>query len=106
MKDLQLKNVIFSQTEIILIKKSGNVKISIDDIERMEYVKPTFINYLLVSGLFAGGIFPGYLKIWLNKKVNNSKSYLIKIKYRDVLKMPEFYLQKIDPRNMWGWKHP
>ena len=101
MESLQLKKSIFNPTEIVLLRKKGDIIINIADIKQMEYTKPTFLNYFFASGLFPGGTFPGYLKIWLNKKINKSKSYFMKIKYKDVLKLPEVYLRIIDPSNRW-----
>lgn len=103
MESLQLKKAIFNSTEIVLIRKKGNITINVDDIKRIDYTKPTLLNYFFVSGLFPGGTYPGRLEIYLNKKINKSKSYLVKIKFDEVRKLPDFYIRKIDPTNKWGF---
>lgn len=102
MESLQLKKATLYPTEIVILKKKGNITISINDIMRIDYTKPTFFS-CLIAGLLPDGTFPGYLKIFLSKKNNKSKSYLIKIRFDDVRKLPQFYLKKIDPSNKWGW---
>ncbi len=95
MQILKLKNAIFYSDRIVVLKKSGNKVIDIGAIEKIEYVKPTFLNYLLSSVLF-GGTFPGRLEIYLKsnlftERVHSTKLYVIKIKFKDVLKLPEVY---------------
>ena len=101
MENLKLKKVIFYHDKIILLKKKGDITIDVNNIERVEYVKPVLINYLWASTWF-GGTYPGRLQIYLKEKVDKTKLYLVKIKYKDVLKLPEFYLRKIDPTNKRG----
>ena len=86
MKNLQLKNVTFNQEEIVFVKKSGNIIIRFEDIERIEYVRPRFFNYLL-SVTWFGGTYPSRLQIYLNKKVKKTKLYLVKIKYKEFLNL-------------------
>jgi hypothetical protein len=97
MECLELKKAIFYPTEIALLRKKGDIIIRINDIEWIEYTKPTFLNYFFASGLFPGSTFPGYLNIHLNKKINKSKSYFVKIKNRDFPKLPKVYRKIIDP---------
>ena len=94
-----MKKVKFNSSEFILLRKNVSIVINIDDIEEMEYTRPTFFNYFFASGLFPGGTFPGYLKISLNKKINKSKTYFIKINRKQILQLPKVYLKKIDPTN-------
>lgn len=94
MKTLQLKNAIFEHNKIVLIRKKGNVVIAISDIVRIEYSKPTLFNYLFASTFF-GGTFPGRLQIYLKNKVGKTKLYLVKIKYKDFLMIPNSYSDKI-----------
>lgn len=94
MEELKLKNAIFYSDKIVLLKKQGNIIINNELIERIAYVKPTLLNYLLAS-IWFGGTFPGRLEIYLTQKVGKSKLYLIKIKYADVLKLPEFHVRKL-----------
>lgn len=103
MESMHLKKAIINSNEIILLRKKGDIIISIDNITRIDYTKPTFFS-CLIAGLLPDGTFPGYLKIFLKEKINKSKDYLVKIKHNDVLKLPEFYLRKIDPSNNWGWR--
>jgi hypothetical protein len=96
MESLQLKKVIFSPIEIVLLKKKGNITIGVEDIKRIEYKKPTLINYLLASTWF-GGTYPGRLQVYLREKVGKTKLYLVKIKYKEFLKLPDVYRKIIDP---------
>lgn len=91
----------FNESEIILHKKGGDVVLAVNNIKQMEYVKPTLLNFILAS-IWFGGTFPGRLEIQLFQKVNNTKLYLVKIKFKDVLSLPDIYLQKIDPTNKWN----
>lgn len=102
MNSLQVKKAIFNSTEIVFLRKNGNITVSIEDIERIEYSKPTLINYLLASTWF-GGTYPGRLQIHLNKRVNNTKLYLVKLKHKELSELPEFYIKKVDPTNKWGF---
>ena len=92
---LSLKNAIFFPDKIVLLKKQGKVVIEIDAIERIEYAKPTLLNYILASG----GTFPGRLEIYLKdnlftRKAYYTKLFLIKIKYKDYLQLPEIYRKR------------
>jgi len=99
---LNLKNAIITSNEITIIKKKCNIVVTKNDIRRIDYTKPTFWS-CLIAGLLPDGTFPGYLRIILNKKISKSKTYIIKIKFEDILKLPEVYLKEIDPSNRWGW---
>lgn len=94
METLKLKNAIFYPDKIVIIKKNRNVVIDIGAIKRIEYAKPTLLNYIFASTF--SGTFPGRLEIYLhdNMLTRNkyfTKLYLVRIKYKDYLKLPETY---------------
>jgi len=89
---LSLKNAIFYPDKIVLLKKKGRVIIEIGSIDRIEYAKPTLLNYLFA---FAN-VFPGRLEIHLKndpltKRKHWTLLYLVRIKYKDYLKLPDAY---------------
>ncbi len=95
---LSLKKAIFFPDKIVILKKKSKVIIDINSIERIEYAKPTLLNYIFATVLF-GGICPGRLEIHLKDNIftrhaYHTKLFLIKIKYKDYLKLPEIYSQK------------
>lgn len=101
---MKFKDVDFDKDVIILHKKTENLAIEINNIESIEYVRPTLLNYLL-SGIAPGSsTYPGRLQIRTKMKIGKSKLHLIKIKYKEVLILPSFYLEIIDPANMLKWK--
>ncbi len=92
---LSLKNAIFFPDKIVLLKKKGKVVIEIGSIDRMDYVKPTLLNYIF-SSVWFGGTFPGQLLIYLKndmltKKKHYTTMYYIRIKYKDYLEIPPIY---------------
>ena len=89
MESLELKKAIFYANEIVLLKKKGNITINIDDIERIDYDRPTLWNFIVRAPAL------GYLRIFVKGRKLNA--YYVRIKYQDVLKLPEFYLKKIYP---------
>ena len=95
MEYLELKKATFYPNEIILHEKKGDIAISIDEIEWIDYDKPTLWNFIV------GAPALGYLRIFLKEK--KFKSYYVRIKFSDIPKLPEFYIRKIDPSNRWGW---
>lgn len=101
---MKFKDVDFEKDVIILHKKTDNLAIGINNIESIEYVRPTLLNYLL-SGIAPGSsTYPGRLQIRTKMKIGKSKLHLIKIKYKEVLILPSFYLEIIDPANILKWK--
>ena len=98
MESLRLKKAIFYPTEIVFLRKKGNIAVSIDDIERIEYERPTLLNYILAYG----GTFPGRLEIYLKRKINRTKLYFVRIKNKDIINLPEIYQRKIDPEHWRG----
>lgn len=95
---LSLKNAVFFPNKIVLIKKRRNVILEIGAIDRIEYVKPTVLNYIFASVWF-GGTFPGRLEIYLKdniltRKAYHTKLFLVRIKYKDYLKLPETYRKR------------
>lgn len=94
---MKFKEVYFDNDKIVLRKNSGDVVIGLNEIERIEYVKPTILNYLL-SGIAPGSTtFPGRLQIRTKVKIGRSKLHLVKIKHKEVVKLPKEILDIIDP---------
>lgn len=89
MESLELKKAIFYPTEIILMHKKGNVTIKVEDIDHIIYTKRTLITMFL-------GTPSKLLTVFLNKKINNKKSYNLIIEYKDVLKLQDFFQKRID----------
>ena len=92
-----LKNANFFHDKIEIIKKKGKVVIDRGAIEFIKYKKPTLLNYLLASVWF-GGTFPGRLEIYIKDNMFTRKAYytrlfLIRIKYKDYMQLPEIYHQ-------------
>ncbi|MCI8988808.1 MAG: hypothetical protein HFK05_03530 [Clostridia bacterium] len=99
---LSLKNAIFFPDKIVLFKKKGKVVIEIGSIDRIEYAKPSLLNYIFASVWF-GGTFPGRLEIYLKndpltKRKHWTLLYLIRIKFKDYLKIPPVYRTRFNLR--------
>lgn len=101
---MKFKDVDFEKDVIILHKKIENLAIGINNIESIEYVRPTLLNYLLSGIAHGSSTYPGRLQIRTKIKIGKSKLHLIKIKYKELLILPSFYLEIIDPANMLKWK--
>ena len=98
---LSLNNAIFFPNQIILLKKKGKVIIDIGAIREIRYEKPTLLNYLFASPLLGGGTFPGRLEIYLNdnpltRRKYSTRLYLIRISYKDYLRLPDIYKQRFN----------
>lgn len=91
--DLELKNAIYTSKEIIIKRKKENIIIPLSDIKEMEYVKKKLLNYILGGGIVAP---PGWLRIIYEDKNFRRKFYVLKIRYDDLLKIPQEILSKID----------
>lgn len=90
MSSLKLKKAIFTSDDVTIIRKNSSFTINVDDIKRIEYAKPNLLNYLLASTWF-GGTYPGRLQIHLHKKIGKTRLYLVKMKYKEFLALPEIY---------------
>ncbi|MCH5163318.1 MAG: hypothetical protein J1G38_07545 [Clostridiales bacterium] len=98
-KRSRYSKVIFYDDEIILYKKEVEIKIPIECIDHIEYAKPSLLNYILAIPCYFGGTYPGRLEIYLNKKIQNRKLYIIKIKYDEIWKLPKIFRIKIGVSN-------
>lgn len=94
---MKFKEVDFENDKIVLYKKSGDVVIKLNEIERIEYVKPTILNYLLCAIAPGSTTFPVRLEIRTKVKIGRSKLHLVKIKHKEVVKLPKEILDIIDP---------
>lgn len=92
MEKIEFKNATFYPNAIVLMKY-GNLRIDIADIDHIIYKKPTLLNYLLV---YLSGSAPGYMQIHLRKKVCGTDFYQVKLKYKEVMRLEDFFQKKID----------
>ena len=93
MKSLQTKKANFTEKEIVIFKKKGDIIIDVNNIRHIEYKNPNFFNCLLSSLVF-DGLHPGYMRIFLSKKKGRIHCYVIKIKYKEFLELPKIYREK------------
>ncbi|MBD5132216.1 MAG: hypothetical protein HDT28_06510 [Clostridiales bacterium] len=102
-KKLGYPKTVFYEEGIVLTYKDGHeVTIRASEIDRIEYVKPSLLSYIMASPLF-GGTYPGRMEIRmfgnycnsLLNRVSNTSLYLIKISYKEIFKLPEIYKQKM-----------
>lgn len=91
MESLEIKNAKFTQTGITLLKRKKEVFIPIEIIDSLDYTKFNFFNLLCDTG------YPGYLRINLIEKIDNVKTYLIRVKYSDFKKLPDKYKELLIP---------
>jgi hypothetical protein len=87
MNELKLKSAIIYPNKIVLLKKKGNIIIHTEDIVSIDYDKPTLWNFIVRAPAI------GYLRVFIKDKP--LKAYYIKMKYQDVVRLPEFYRKKI-----------
>lgn len=85
---LVLRDAIFFD-DYILIRNCDNIILTKGDILFIDYYKPSLLNWLLASGICT----PGYLRIEAKVKLEEEKKpkrkvYYIKIKYKEVFKLP------------------
>lgn len=92
---LKTGEAIFFSNRVQLIS-FGYMIIDIEDIDHLEYVKPTLINYLLVAaGFGASGPGPAVLCLYLNKKIGGTTLYSFRMKAKEVAKLPQEFLDKL-----------
>ena len=98
---MKFKNVEFNSNKIVLHKKNEDLIINRNEIQGIEYVKPTLFNYLL-SGIAPGSsTYPGRLQIRTKEKIGNTKLHLVRIRFIEVLTLPDWCLKFIDPANLF-----
>ena len=90
MEIIRLKKAIIFDDKIVLLRKKGEVVINIEDIDKMEYVRLTVLNYLAALPFFDGWGF-NKLYICMKKKAEYAKLYTIKMKYKEVVKLVPAY---------------
>lgn len=93
----------FYEDYIVFNYKDGReIAIKANEIDRIDYVKPSLRGYLKAS-VWLGGTFPGRMEIYLSDCLNSSllnypskkKLYLVKISYKDIIKLPNIYKEKM-----------
>lgn len=94
---------VFYDDGIVFFYKDGReITVKADEIERIEYVKPSLWSYIGAS-VFFGGTFPGRMEIYLSERMggslfnraSDSVMYIVKIAYKDIFKLPEFFKTKM-----------
>ena len=93
-KTLDLKNAKYNSKEIIIKRKKENIIISLNNIKKLFYAKPTFWNYIFLTA--GSAKITGLLYIECKEKINKRLNFVLKIKYNDVLKLPKEILSIID----------
>ncbi len=100
------RTVFYDDGVVFYYKDGREIAVKASDIERIDYVKPSFWNYIKASYLF-GGTYPGRMEIRLSysvgssllNSVSNSKGYLVKISYNDIFKLPDIFKEKMGLEN-------
>ena len=93
MEILKLKKAIIYADRIVLLRKSGNIDISINNIDHINYTKPTFFNQLYPFSL---GSTPRLFEIFLRVSIDNKNRYALTIKYKDFCKLRNYFGNKIE----------
>lgn len=101
---MKFKDVVFEKDRIVFHKKSGDVVIRLNEIKSIEYAKPSIFNYLLSAISHGASTFPGRLEIRTKVKISKSKLHLVTIKFEEVLMLPNYLLEVIDPYDNFKWK--
>lgn len=86
---------VFYDEYIKVLKKHKEIIIPIEAIDFIEYSKPTLLNYIFSIPCWFGGVSPGCLELHLNRKIEGTRLYIIKIKYSELCNLPKFYKVKI-----------
>lgn len=94
------KAIIYEE-KVVIFKKNKEIEIPIEEIERIDYAKPTLINYLFSIPCWFGGICPGRLEIYLKKKIDKTRLYILKIRQNEIPKLPKFFKVAIGYINRW-----
>ena len=82
---LELEKVIFTNNNIVVKTRKGDVVIEYDNIKEGSYNKKNFFNYLTMAGALYP---PGWLFIKFKKKIGRRSSIAFKIEHEDLLKLP------------------
>ena len=93
---MNFKEVDFDNDKIVFHKKSGDVVIRLNEIKSIKYAKPSIFNYLICAIGQAASTFPGRLEIRTKVKIGKSKLHLVKIKHKEVVKLPKEIIDIID----------
>ena len=91
---MKIKNAEFHNNRIILYKNKKDIEIFVDNIKDIIYYRPSFWGFI---SAYISWNTPGILQIHLIDKVENKKSYILRIKYEDVKKLPKNIKEKIGP---------
>lgn len=96
------RTVFYDDSVVFYYKDGREIGVEVSDIERIDYVKPSFWNYIKASFLF-GGTYPGRMEIRLSdsmgnsllNSVNTTRLYLVKISYNNIFKLPDIFKEKM-----------
>ena len=113
-KKVEFKKVIFTDCQIIIKKRKQNIVIPLNKIDKLLYAKPSIRNYF---SLCYSPWTVGVLYICVKEKMNvgngiwqifkDKKKICIHIKYDDLKKNPENFLEKVkfyDSNDALLWK--
>lgn len=92
---MKIKNADFQNDQIILHKKKKDIYINVDNIKHIIYYRPNFWGFI---SAYISWSTPGFMEIYLFEKVQGKKAYVLRIKYNDVLKLPQKIKTKIGPK--------
>ena len=92
------KSVLFEDDQIVLIKRKKQIIIKKEMIEEIKYAKFTIANCLALIGDWRS---PGVLYIILKKNVNKHKDYAFIISFKNLLKIPKLWFDKIIFKEKW-----
>ncbi|MCL2061432.1 MAG: hypothetical protein FWH03_02275 [Firmicutes bacterium] len=95
MDSLQIKKAIFSLTEITLLRKKESIIIDVDNISWIDYRKPNLLNWLFSTTI------PGFMWIHLKQTVGNKKMFIVRIKYKDYVKLPAIYQTLVNQSSLF-----
>jgi len=85
---------VFELSGINAVKANKNIYLAFNEIDELDYVKPTLFNYLTSH---YGSRYPGRLSITMKQKDGKrGKVYLIKLKFKDYNNLPKKYNEKIN----------
>ena len=93
MNTIETKKATFNNFSLIVHKKK-DIHIHINDIKHIIYYRWSFFSAL---SAFISQSFPGIMEVYLNEKVQGRKAYVFRLKYKDVVKLPKQFKEKMGP---------
>ena len=94
MDEVKLKKATFTPTEVLIKSRKGDIHITIDEIESIQYERFSLswlANLILCP---EGTVWPGFLIINLNGTKRKRRGYIMRIKSKDFYRLPKAYWRK------------